>query len=92
MRIEPTQPTFGLNTQRVIRYDTPYCKRIVDTVSFDNGKSLRITKYFECDKLTQKLYYLKDQAGKWIKSKLKTYKDNSVNQVLQSNRLDSLNR
>lgn len=91
MRIEPTQQTFGIKTQRTIRYDNPYCKRIVDTAFLDNGKSLRITKYFECDKLTQKLYYLKDQAGKWIKSKLKQYKGNSVNQVLQSNRLDSLN-
>ena len=89
MRIEPTQPTFGLNTQRVIRYDTPYCKRIIDTVNLQNGKTLTISKHFERDNLTQKLYYLKNQAGEWIKSKLKMYKGNSVNQVLQSNRLDS---
>lgn len=91
MRIEPTQQTFGLKTQRTIRYDSLKTKRIIDTAFLQNGKTLKIYNYFEFDKLTQKLYYLKDEAGKWVKSKLKTYKGNSVNQVLQSNRLDSLN-
>lgn len=89
MRIEPTQQTFGLKTQRTIRYNSLQGKTIIDTAFLKNGKSLRIAKYFEYDKLTQKLYYLKDEAGKWVKSKLKTYKGNSVNQILQSDRLDS---
>lgn len=89
MRIEPTQQTFGLKTQRTIRYNSPISKTIIDTAFLQNGKSLNVAKYFEYDKLTQKLYYLKDEAGKWVKSKLKTYKGNSVNQVLQSDRLDS---
>lgn len=81
MRIEPIQqpqPTFGLNVQKTIRYDSFTNKRIIDTVNFENGKKLQITKYFEYDKLVQKLYYLKDEAGKWIKSKLKDYRTNKV--------------
>lgn len=82
MRIEPIkpqpQPTFGLNVQKTIRYDSFTNKRIIDTVRFDNGKQLQITKYFEYDQLTQKLYYLKDSTGKWIKSKLKDFKLNKV--------------
>ncbi len=81
MRIEPIQPkepTFGLNVQKTIRYDDFTRKRIIDTVHFDNGKQLQITKFFEYDKLTQKLYYLKDETGKWVKSKLKDFKLNKV--------------
>lgn len=89
--IQPQHPSFGLKTQRAVRYHSFTKKSITDTAYLQNGKSLRIIKYFDYDKLTQKLYYLKDEAGKWVKSKLKTYKGNSINQVLQSNRLDSLN-
>ena len=81
MRIEPIQqpqPTFGLNVQKTIRYDSFTNKRIIDTVNFENGKKLQITKYFEYDKLVQKLYYLKDETGKWVKSKLKDYRTNKV--------------
>ena len=82
MRIEPIkpqpQPTFGLNVQKTIRYDSFTNKRIIDTVNFENGKKLQITKYFEYDKLVQKLYYLKDKTGKWIKSILKDYETNIV--------------
>lgn len=81
MRIEPIQPkepTFGLNVQKAIRYDDMTRKRIIDTVRFGNGKQLQITKFFEYDKLTQKLYYLKDETGKWVKSKLKDFKLNKV--------------
>lgn len=87
MRIEPIQPnepTFGLNVQKTIRYDSFTNKRIIDTVRFNNGKQLQITKYFEYDQLTQKLYYLKDSAGKWIKSKLKIFENNKLKQVVKS--------
>lgn len=82
--IQPQQPSFGLNTKSVIKYGGFAQKSIDDTVQLSNGKSLRIIKYFDYDKLTQKLYYLKDEAGKWVKSKLKTYKGRQVDKVITS--------
>lgn len=82
--IQPQQPSFGLKTQRVIKYHSFTKKSITDTAYLQNGKSLRITQYFDYDKLTQKLYYLKDEAGKWVKSKLKTYKGRQVDKVITS--------
>lgn len=87
--IQPQQPSFGLNTQRTIRYHSFTKKSITDTAYLKNGKSLRITQYFDYDKLTQKLYYLKDEAGEWVKSKLKTYKSGKLNKTLNSKNLNN---
>lgn len=82
--IQLQQPSFGLKTQRAIRYHSFTKKSVTDTAYLQNGKSLRITKYFDYGKLTQKLYYLKDEAGKWVKSKLKMYKGRQIDKVLTS--------
>ena len=42
------------------------------------ASNYRLQSFFEYDKLTQKLYYLKDETGKWVKSKLKDFKLNKV--------------
>ena len=79
MKIQPIQtPSFGLNTARKIRFDGETQKRIIDTVNFDNGKKLIITKAYDCNTLVSKLQYLKNEAGDWIKSKLRYYKGRKV--------------
>ena len=72
--IQPQQPSFGLNTQRTIQYRGFTQKSIIDTVYLQNGKSLKITKNFNHDRLKEKIYILKDQLGNWIKFKTKNYK------------------
>ena len=79
LKIQPIQtPSFGLNVTRKIRFDNETKKRIIDTVSLENGKKLIITKGYDCNTLLYKLQYLKNEAGDWIKSKLRYYKGRKV--------------
>ena len=85
MKIQPIQsPNFGLKVTRKIRFDSDQLKRVVDTVHLENGKKLIITKAYECNTLVSKLQYLKNEAGDWIKSKLKYYKGRQVIKELTS--------
>ena len=63
-QIERTSPTFGVYKGTKL---TPY--GLKDTGVF-KGYKLDIYKVNEGKKVTQKLYYLADSAGKWVKSKL----------------------
>lgn len=92
-------PNFGLKktTKVIYRFandihctsltsDKPsLCGKVVqDTVHFENGKKLTIAKtYGKMGGLTEKLYYLRDETGKWIKSKLQCFKGNKVVQELR---------
>ena len=92
--ITNTEPNFGLkrSTKTLYRYATDsHCvstcsdmptlcaKTIKDTVHFENGKKLTISKtYNKMGELTDKLYYLRDEAGKWVKSKLQYFKGNKL--------------
>ena len=78
--------SFGLNTQRHIRYITPEVTQLNETVWFKNGNTLRIASEYRRDELVNKLYYLKDSAGRWIKSKLKFYENGKMTGVLRSER------
>ncbi len=85
MKIQPTsQVSFGLNRSRQLRYVTPEIKREIDTIRFNNGKKLTITSEYHRSNLTNKLYYLKDAAGKWIKSKLDYFENGKVVKTLIS--------
>jgi hypothetical protein len=95
-------PNFGLkkSTKTIFRYaennhcvslsvDKPtICGKIVqDTVHFENGKKLKISKsYDKMGELTDKLYYLRDEANKWIKSKVQYFKGGRVVKELRSSR------
>ena len=63
MRIQPTQQTFGLRTQRSIRYDSPQAKRIIDTAFLQNGKKVGAAKQ------------LKDYLGNILNGKAEQYSD-----------------
>lgn len=79
MKIHPIQsPNFGLNVTRKIRYDSDALKHVIDTVHFENGKKLMITKSYDCNTLCYKLQYLKNEAGEWVKSKLRYYKGRQI--------------
>lgn len=85
MKIQPTsQVSFGLNRSRQLRYVTPEIKREIDTIRFNNGKKLTITSEYQRSNLTNKLYYLKDAAGKWIKSKLDYFENGKIVKTLIS--------
>lgn len=85
MKIQPTQsPNFGLNVTRKIRFDSNTLKRVVDTVHFNNGKKLIITKAYDCNTLVSKLQYLKNEAGDWVRSKLRYYKGRQVIKEMRS--------
>ena len=69
----PHNVKFGLHVQNQTRYVSPVVKRITDTVRFENGKKLAITKEYHYGDLHTKLFYLKDAAGNWVKSKLQYF-------------------
>lgn len=51
-----------------------------------NGKTLNIYQAYSTDsnELIHKLYYLKDNAGNWIKSKLKYFKGGQCFKIIRS--------
>lgn len=69
----PQNVGFGLHVQNQTRYVSPAIKRVTDTVRFVNGKKLAITKEYHYGDLYTKLFYLKDAAGSWVKSKLQYF-------------------
>ena len=79
MKIQPVEsPNFGLMRQTQIRYTAPYTKVITDTVKLANGKKVLFAKTYSGNTLESKLSYLKDEAGRWVKSKLRYYKGGKV--------------
>lgn len=70
MKIQPTNPiNFGIYQGTKL---TRYGKRDTGII---NGKKLDIYTAYENGKVKHKLYYLYDNAGNWIKSKLKYFND-----------------
>ena len=86
MRTQPIQPapSFTLNTTRTLKFIAPDIKQKADTVRFANGKKLLILSEYKRNILQNKLYYLKDRTGEWIKSKLKYYKDGKFIKTITS--------
>lgn len=85
MKIQPTQtPSFGMNYTQKIYYDNRFIKHVTDTVHLDNGKKVIISKCYDYGNLTSKLQYLKDEAGNWVKSKLKCYKNGKAVKTITS--------
>ena len=76
--IRPQGPAYKMNYSTKIRYDSEGCKRVIDTICLDNGKKLTITKAYCCNTLASKLQYLRDETGRWIKSKLRYYSGRRV--------------
>lgn len=61
-----------------------YTKVIQDTGVLKGNKLDIYSTYTREGKLMHKLYYLTDNAGKWIKSKLKLYSDGKCYKVFRS--------
>lgn len=72
MKVQKIQnPNFGIRikpTKTALYYPNCYVQKEVGVY---RGKEIIITKNFINDKLSSRLIYVKDQAGKWLKSKLK---------------------
>lgn len=81
---ESRAPQFNRGFQRVIMYDNPVEKRIVDTYVLNNGKKLISTQGYKRGNLSYKLQYLKDSMGNWIRSKLRYYKGRQVVKEINS--------
>lgn len=77
--------TFGLKRSTKVVYHPPTYKKIVDTVELQNGKKVTFTKmYDKFGVLTEKLSYLRDSVGNWVKSKLQYFnKDGEVIKTLK---------
>lgn len=72
MRIQPTQPV-QMNARPKITKVYDWGK-ISEKWTLDNGNKLQVNTYFGIDgEIENKLFYLTDKAGKWIKSVLNTY-------------------
>ena len=86
MKIQPTNQTnFGLNTSSRIYYYGQFGKKEIDVVNLANGKKIGIYKQFDANNLVSKLQCLTDEAGRWVRSKLRYYKGNKVIKTLESN-------
>lgn len=85
MKIQPvSQVSFGFNKTRSLRYIEPDVKQAIDIIRFENGKRLTITAQYKRGVLQNKLYYLKDAAGRWIKSKLDYFEHGKKVKTLKS--------
>lgn len=81
--MSPLNIAMGLNkvpTKRV--YYSPNSFLEEDIVKLKNH-TLLIARNYPNGKLSSTLFYLKDQAGRWIKSKLKYFED-GVQKVIRS--------
>lgn len=67
-----------------VQYDSKTAKRVIDTIILDNGKRLRVTKGYEWGDYVYKLQYLVDEAGNWVRSRLRYYKGKQVTKELIS--------
>jgi hypothetical protein len=71
----PHNPTMGLNrvpTRRIYYLPNGFLEK--DIVKLKDH-TLLITRNYPNGELSSTLFYLKDQAGRWIKSKLKYFED-----------------
>lgn len=84
MKIEGIQNTCFRCHKGSIERLRDYGKVIKDT-GVINGKKLDIYSAYDTEgNLIHKLYYLADNMGNWIKSKLKFYKGRQVVKVIRS--------
>ena len=76
---------FGLKRSAKVLYRPNATKVLVDRVELENGKVITYSKtYNKWDELTEKLSYMRDEAGEWIKSKLQYFgKDGEVIKTLK---------
>lgn len=88
MRIEPVNnQNFKLKRTSTIRYNPNATKTFSDIIQLENGKKVVIAKtYDKFGVLTEKLQYLKDSAGEWVRSKLKFYSGGKVYKELVGSR------
>lgn len=76
--------TFGLNRTSIVRYNPNSTKTFSDIAHLENGKKVIIAKtYDKFGVMTEKLQYLKDSAGEWIKSKLQYFEGGKVVKTLK---------
>lgn len=76
--------SFGLHRTTRTIYNPNATKTIADIVQLENGKRLTISKtYDKFGVMTDKLQYLKDESGKWIKSKLQYFEGGKVVKILK---------
>ena len=79
----PYNPNFGITARPTMkRFYANNCY-IEKDVAQIKDKTIVITRNYLFGKLASKLYYVKDSAGKWIKSKLK-YVEDGKKKVLRS--------
>lgn len=63
--------------------------KVIQETGIINGKKLDIYSAYDKEgNLVHKLYYLADNVGNWIKSKLKYYENGKCYKVLRSERND----
>lgn len=88
MRIQatpPYNPSFGLNRTPVRRIDyRPNCYIEKEIVKLKENTILVSRNYLD-NKLSSTLFYVKNKAGNWVKSKLK-YIEDGVLKVIRSER------
>lgn len=82
MRIEPTEQTFGITTNRKISKYTYNCFIEKSKGSY-KGYDLSIQKNYINNRLCSTLICI-SKAGKWIKSKLKYFENGRQTKVLRS--------
>lgn len=71
----PYNPNFGIRVKPTkTSHYYPNCF-VEKEVGLFKGKEIIISKNFMNDKLTSRLIYIKDETGKWLKSKLKYLED-----------------
>lgn len=86
MRVDPitnTEPNFGVRVKPTRKI--PYASNcfITEDLGVFKNKKISITKNYVDNELTSTLYYVKDNLGNWVKSKLKCFKGNKVVQELR---------
>lgn len=80
MKIEPTKPSPTFGAYRTIK-PTTYGTRMNGVI---NDYKLDIYTAKEGGQITQKLYYLADKAGKWVRSKLIYFENGKKVKVIKS--------
>ena len=71
----PYNPAMGVRTSPTRVYMYAPAKYLTEDFGRFKDYKIHITKSYINDKLSQKLFYVTDSAGKWIKSKLKYFED-----------------
>ena len=84
MYIEPIQPTSFKCRKGSVERLRDYGKVITETGIINKKKLDIYTAYTNEGDIIHKLYYLADDVGNWIKSKLKFYKDGKCYKTIRS--------